>query len=309
MPPAAAALSLKTWAPWTLLGATILIVWTPTFIDLYRTVWRVDPHSQGPMAMVLAVWLFWHKLRQPRARAALARAVPQPAWGWAWLLPGWLMLVIGRSQGLLAFEMAALAVCATGLTVLLWGGGLARALGFCYLFLLFSVPLPGVLVDALTQPMKIAVSWTAEHWLHAAGLAVARDGVILHVGPYQLLVADACAGLHSLFTLEAFGLLYLNVVHHPSALRNGLMAVFIVPVAFAANTLRVMLLAWVTLTWGDAAGQGLVHDFSGLLLFAVALLLIVAADALARQIARLWTGVDASRSAPRALRCRHAPLP
>lgn len=292
-----------------LLGAAVLIVWTPTFVDLYRTIWLEDPHSQGPMALLLAAWLFWHKLRQPRARTALAQAIPQPVAGCAWLLPGLLLLIIGRSQSLLAFEMAALAVCATGLTVLLWGGGLARALWFCYLFLLFSVPLPGVLVDALTQPMKIAVSWTAEYLLHAAGLAVARDGVILHVGPYQLLVADACAGLHSLFTLEAFGLLYLNAVHHPSALRNGLMAVFIVPVAFAANTLRVMLLAWVTLTWGDAAGQGLVHDFSGLLLFGLALLLIVAADALARQIAQQWTGVSAWARAPRTPRRRQAMLP
>ena len=291
--------------PLVLLVAAAAATWAPGLLDLYQTVWRPDPYSQGPVALALAAWLFWHKLRQAPARAAWAAATPQPGWGLAWLLPGLTLHIIGRSQGVLAFEVAAFAVCAVGLTVLLWGAGLARVLWFCYVFLLFSVPLPGVLVDTLTQPMKIAVSWAGEQLLHALGVAVAREGVVLHVGHYRLLVADACAGLHSLFTLEAFGLLYLNAVRHPSALRNALMAVFIVPVAFLANTLRVVLLAAVTLTWGDAAGRGLVHDFSGLVLFGLAFLLIVGADALARQLARLALRFRAAWRAKKPARPAH----
>ncbi|WP_204282624.1 archaeosortase/exosortase family protein, partial [Klebsiella variicola] len=73
-----------------------------------------------------------------------------------------------------------------------------------------------------------------------------RSGVVLTVGPYQLLVADACAGLNSMFTLEALGLLYMNIMNYQSAARNLLMALAIVPISFVANIVRVCILVLVT---------------------------------------------------------------
>ena len=104
---------------------------------------------------------------------------------------------------------------------------------------------------------------------------MARTGVILQVGPYQLLVADACAGLNTLLTLEALGLLYLNLVRHESAARNITLAMLIVPISFAANVIRVIALALITYHFGDAAGQGFLHGFAGMVLFLAALLLIL----------------------------------
>jgi exosortase/archaeosortase family protein len=102
------------------------------------------------------------------------------------------------------------------------------------------------------------------------------------MGPYQLLVADACAGLHTLFTLEALGLLYLNVVTSSSWARNVALAVLIVPISFTANVIRVMSLTLVTYYLGDAAGQGFLHGFAGMVLFMSALLLIMLADSALR---------------------------
>jgi hypothetical protein len=114
----------------------------------------VDPASQGPIAFVLALALYADRLHQPDARAASAAALSDPAMGLAWLLPALALQVIGRSQGVLAAEVVAMAVCAGGLTAMLWGAPLARRLGFCHVFLHFSVQLLGVLVHAQTQPMK-----------------------------------------------------------------------------------------------------------------------------------------------------------
>jgi exosortase B len=149
---------------------------------------------------------------------------------------------------------------------------------FALFFMLFMIPLPGVVVDTLTGPMKLAVSHVAEWILYGLGYPIARSGVILQIGPYQLLVADACAGLHTLFTLEALGLLYLNVVRHSSPMRNVGLALLIVPISFSANVVRVMVLTLITFYWGDEAGQGFLHGFSGMVLFLTALMLIIAAD-------------------------------
>jgi exosortase/archaeosortase family protein len=91
---------------------------------------------------------------------------------------------------------------------------------------------------------------------------------------------EACAGLQTMFTLEAMGLLYASVVNDATALRKVLLSILVIPVSFVANVIRVIVLALITYWWGDAAGQGFLHGFAGLLLFAVALALIATVDAL-----------------------------
>jgi exosortase B len=144
------------------------------------------------------------------------------------------------------------------------------------------IPLPGAIVDALSQPMKMAVSYVAELVLSNVGYPISRTGVVLQIGQYQLLVADACAGLHTLFTLEALGLLYLNLVRHESVARNVTLATLIVPISFTANVIRVMVLTLITYHFGDEAGQGFLHGFAGMVLFMAALILIIATDSMIR---------------------------
>ena len=159
-------------------------------------------------------------------------------------------------------------------------------LWFPFFFMLFMVPLPLPLVTTLTMPMKMAVSYVTEHLLFLAGYPIARTGVILQIGQYQLLVADACAGLQTLLTLEALGLFYLNLVRHTSPFRNIVLALLIVPISFTANVIRVMTLTLITYYFGDAAGQGFLHGFAGMVLFISALLLILAVDSLLQWIVR-----------------------
>ena len=83
-----------------------------------------------------------------------------------------------------------------------------------------------------------------------------------------------------MFTLEAMGLLYASLVNHGSAWRDALLAVLIIPIAFLANVIRVVVLALITYYHGDAAGQGFLHGFSGIVLFSVALALVIATDGL-----------------------------
>lgn len=117
------------------------------------------------------------------------------------------------------------------------------------------IPLPGSVVSVLTMPMKMAVSYVAEQILFFSDYPIARNGVILQVGQYQLLVADACAGLQTLLTLEALGLFYLNLVQHTSMFRNVALAILIVPISFSANVIRVIVLTLITYHFGDSAGQ------------------------------------------------------
>jgi exosortase len=114
----------------------------------------------------------------------------------------------------------------------------------------------------------------AEEVLYGAGYPIARNGVVITIGQYQLLVADACSGLHSMFSLMAIGLLYMYLVGRSGWLYNSIMLASILPIAFVANIVRIMALILITYHFGDAAGQGFMHGFAGMVLLTVAVLLL-----------------------------------
>lgn len=267
--------------PWLLLTAGFAFVYIPTFIDLFRTLWSTDQNAHGPIVLAVGAWFLYFKARQIHADE-LVVCKPAPLAGGVTLGVGLLLYVIGRSQAFYLFEVGSIIPVLAGVVLVLFGKAVLRRLWFALFFLFFMIPLPGSIIDAMTQPMKIAVSWGAEHVLYALGYPIARNGVVLNIGQYQLLVADACAGLNSLFTLEALGLLYMNVMRHESAFRNVLLAVLIVPISFASNLIRVVVLALTTFHLGDDAGQGFLHGFSGMVLFITALLLIIGVDSVLR---------------------------
>ena len=277
-----------------ILGLLALAI--PSFIDLARDVWPRDDQGHGPLILAVSAWLAWQR------RGALRDCAdrPQPLVGGVLLALGLFCYLLGRTQKIDTIEVGALLPLLAGLLLLAKGWGGLRIMAFPLFFLIFLVPLPGLFVQWVTTPLKMAVSSVAESVLAAAAYPVARTGVILQVGPYQLLVADACAGLNSMFTLEALSLLYLSVVGHTSLRRNLFLAVMALPVAFCANVVRVIILVLLTYHFGDRAGQGFLHGFAGMLLFLVALLMILSLDgawgAVARATRRL-TARTLSRSA------------
>lgn len=271
-------------APWLLLLLALSLLYGPTFVDLARTLWSTDQNGHGPIVLAMAAWFFWFQGRRIAADPGIPRG-SAPRVGWSCIAVALVLYTVGQSQGVHLLSVGSLLPMLLGIVLVYFGRAVAAKLWFAFFFLFFAVPLPGAVVDTLTHPMKIAVSWASEHLLWYAGLPISRAGVILNVGQYQLLVADACAGLNSLFTLEALGLMYMNIRRHESALRNSILAALIVPISFTANVIRVIVLCLITYYLGDSAGQGFLHGFSGMVLFVSALFLVMATDGLLRRVA------------------------
>lgn len=272
---------LLTWGP---VVAGLAFLYTPSFVDLFRGIWSTDEQAHGPIVLGVSCWLVWRNWPEMWRRS---EGQPTSVAGWPIFVFGLLLYIVGRSQDILLFEIGSLIWLLIGILLLVRGSAALKAQWFALFFMLFMIPLPGPIVDFLTMPMKMAVSYMAEHILYAVGYPIARTGVILQIGQYKLLVADACAGLHTLFTLEALGLLYLNIVRHDSLFRNVTLATLIVPISFTANVIRVMVLTLITYHFGDEAGQGFLHGFAGMVLFLSALLLIIGVDSLLQTAVRL----------------------
>ena len=273
---------LLEWLP-IVIGFAALYI--PSFYTLFTGIWMTEEQAHGPIILVLSVWLIW---RQREQILAVAQQDSAPVAGWLLFIAALLIYIAGRSQQILAFEIGSFVMITAAILVLKLGVGALRAAWFPFFFMLFMIPLPSSVVSTLTLPMKMAVSYVCEHLLFWAGYPIARTGVILQIGQYQLLVADACAGLQTLLTLEALGLFYLNLVRHTSAIRNIGLAILIIPISFTANVMRVVALTLITYYFGDAAGQGFLHGFAGMVLFVSALVLILSLDSLLQWLARRW---------------------
>lgn len=277
--PAWAGMDLPTLA---LLLAGFAALALPVVWDWSQGAWLRETQGHEPLILGISAWLVW------RRREALA-ALPSAGSRWPGLaLFAFALLVYlgGRWLGVFRLELIALMIVPAALLLYFKGAAALRLTWFAFFFLLFAIPLPFSLVLAVTGPLKAAVSYVAAHALSAVGYPVGLSGVVITVGQYQLLVNEACAGLQTMFTLEAMGLLYASLMNHSSVLRNALLAIAVVPIAFCANVVRVMVLALVTYHFGDAAGQGFLHGFAGMVLFLVALVLVIAVDALLGRLLR-----------------------
>ena len=270
--PDPASMPLVNWLP-IILGLAVLYL--PSLYDLFTGIWSDDEQMHGPIILGISCWLLQRKW--PEVADIYE---PSHLLGWPLLLFGLLSYALGRSQAVVQMEIGSALPILIGLILIMRGTQALHKLWFPLFFMLFMIPLPGVLVQAITLPLKTAVSIVAAQVLYAFDYPIARTGVILQVGQYQLLVADACAGLHTLFTLEALGLLYMNLMGHASIKRNIALALLIVPISFVSNVIRVLILILVTYHMGDAAGQGFLHGFAGMTLFVSALLLIIGVDTL-----------------------------
>ncbi len=266
---------LKVWWP-IIIG--LLVLYVPTYWMLAHGIWNSDDYAHGPIVLVVTLYLIWQQravfLRDGIRSPGRAEAVA----GWVLLVFGLLTYAVGRSQDIVILEIGSQIPVILGMLLVTLGMTAARALWFALFFLFFMIPLPGFFVDAVTGPLKNYISIIAEQILYAAGYPIARSGVLLSVGQCQLLVADACSGLHSMFSLSAMGLRYLYLMQHTSVARNLIIMAAILPIAFAANIVRVMVLILVTYHLGDEAGQGFLHGFAGIMLFVIGLLFLFLLD-------------------------------
>lgn len=267
--------SLGRYDLWLLLGAFVAL-YAPTYATLDRVVWIREGQGHGPILAALIGWLIWTRL--PKFLAL--NTPPNTFAGSVTLLLGAVMYVLGRSQDLMALDTFSQVFFLGSIALLYRGWAGLRLMWFPLFFFIFIIPLPTTFVDSVTAPLKMAVSVVSENVLHAAGFPIGREGVMLVIGPYKLLVADACAGINSIFALEAVGVFYMSIAGHTNRLRNILLATFILPISFISNVTRVCTLVLITYYFGDEAGQGFVHGFAGILLFVVATLLTLATDSL-----------------------------
>lgn len=267
-----------------ILAIGVVLLVSPTMIEVARDSWSTEQGGHGPLVLATGIWAVWRELKgkvidKRPGKLALSLALLAFTLG---------IFVFARITGVIEIEAFAMYGALISATYMLFGASLLRAIWFPLIYLAFTLPPPDTVVAFVTQPIKIAISsWTVSV-LRLFGYQIASSGVTIQIGQYQLLVIAACAGLNSIVTLTALCLFYVYLRHRSNPVAFLVIALAAIPVAIISNFVRVMALVLITYHFGDAAAQGFMHDFAGLLMFTVALLTVFGFDKLATPLFNKW---------------------
>ena len=255
-------------------AGSFILAYAPTYVTLAKGPWQTEQEGHGPLIMLAAAWLAWRQL----GKLASTPLKPALVSGWAILLVSLLAMAVARSQSILMIEVGTQIPVLLGCLLLVGGWPLARMFAFPLGFLVFAVPPPGWLLDSFTVPLKAWISDVVSNFLYALDYPVAQNGVMIMIGPYQLMVKDACSGMNSIFALSAIGIFYVHEFVRDNWLRGALLVLSIIPITILANFFRVLTLVLAAYYFGVDNIEGLFHDMTGIALFVFALVLFFVLD-------------------------------
>jgi exosortase len=255
---------------WQLLILAGALVWlyAPILLHLVGQ-WMRDPnYSHGFFVPAFSLYLLW----QGRDRL---RSLPlQPSWSGLMILGlALLVLMAGVLGAELFLSRSSLLIALAGLTVLMFGWNHLRAVIFPLAFLLFMIPIPTIVFNQITFPLQLLASKVAAVTLPVLGVPVLREGNIIQLPAMALEVAEACSGIRSLMSLATLAVIYGYLLERRALIRV-LLVLAAIPIAVAANSLRIVGTGLLVQYWDPTKAEGFFHAFSGWLIFVVSLLLL-----------------------------------
>lgn len=186
----------------------------------------------------------------------------------------------------LRFEILAFAGLLVTLPWAFFGWETAKRMLFPALFLLFCMPFASYL-DVVTVHLRLLSTSVAYGALHGFGADIVRNGTAIAAadGSFSIDIADPCSGLRSLFAMMALTAAYAYF-NQKTWLRRGVLFALSVPIAVAGNVARILTIC-LTAAYADPEfATGFYHDYSGYVVFAVAIALMVAAGEIITRIGK-----------------------
>jgi exosortase len=266
---------------WQILAFAVALLW------LYASVlrhlvgqWAHDPnYSHGffvPLFSLFVVWSERDKLRKlPVAPSATGLLV---------LLFGLVVLSAGTLGAELFLSRFSLLLTISGLVVITYGWNYMRAIFFPWIFLLFMIPIPAIILNQITFPLQLLASKAAALTLPLMGVPVLREGNIIQLPAMALEVAEACSGIRSLMSLATLAIIYGYLLEPRTSIRV-ILAFASIPIAVLANSLRIIGTGLLVQYWDPDKAQGFFHEFSGWVIFVVSLVMLFV---LHRALQWLW---------------------
>ena len=241
--------------------------------------WQLPDFSHGFLVPIFAAYLVWDK------RTVVRDTRIAPSWnGIAVMALGIAVLLLGIYGSELFLSRVSLVIVLAGLVLCFGGRPLLKELRFALLVLLLAIPLPTIVFNQITFPLQILASKLASGLLPLFAVPVLREGNVIVLPAMKLEVAEACSGIRSLVSLLTLGIMFGYFTD-----QRGWVRVFIalstIPIAIVANAARVAGTGIAAHRFGPEAAEGFLHESAGMVVFAVAFVLMIAVQRLLVRLA------------------------
>jgi exosortase len=281
--------------PW-LIALVVSLAWLfgPTIEHLVGEWGTSADASYGLVLAVVACAIIWRR-RSSVAQIAAEDSRLRPL-GLLLFAAGLLIFLTGQLAADVFVSRVSLVVVLAGIVWYCAGVAALRRLSAPFAFLLIAIPLPALVVNAITRPLQLVASRIAELTLTALSVPVFREGNLLALPSSTLEVAEACSGLRSLVSLAAIAAMLAWTMRRGATARAVLVA-STVPIAVVMNGLRIAVTGLMVESWGPAFGKGGWHELTGWLTFVASLAVLLAVKRVLT--ARRWMGQKRSTRAAR----------
>lgn len=253
----------------SVLSVLFVILYAPTFHMFLYDWLNDDNYSHGFLVPFIVGYLVWAK------REKLQKFTPQPSiWGLLVLLLGLSIYLVGTIGAEWFLKRASLIVVLGGLILYVYGTQYLKTLLFPLIFLIFMVPLPAIIYNAIAFQLQLFVSKVSVQLISFAGIAVYQSGNVIEVSTGPLAVEEACSGMRSIMALLALTSLFAYFMYH-SRVKQWILVVFALPIAVVTNIIRVTVTGLFAHYFGKEFAEGILHESFGLIVFVIAFILLL----------------------------------
>jgi exosortase len=238
--------------------------------EMARQWYQDENYSHGFLVPLVSAWFLY------RSRWELLEAEIEP-----WL-PGFVVFLLGLLQlvaGWLGTELftmrSSVIITLSGIVLFFFGKRLFHLTLLPLGYLLFMVPLPYLLYDAVAFPLRLFMTRVSVALMNLNGVVVLREGNVIMLPQTTLEVADACSGIRSIISLVAVSTAFAFTLSLSPAAR-AVLILSAVPIAVVANIVRIVGTGLLAQNWGAEAAEGFFHVFAGLAVFILAVALLMA---------------------------------
>lgn len=274
------ALSLSAYRHYLIALALWIAATFPAWYTMAVVWWNDANYSHGLLIIPVALFFLW------RGRARWRAVTPEISYPGLICFAAVALIYLVGTAAAENFSVRVAAVAGVGtLTWALLGGRFLRRAWFPAVLLFFAVPLPYIIYYRVTFPMQLFSTKAACGVLQMLGVTFVRQGNVIHLPGFSLEVVEACSGVRSLLSLTTLGAAYAYLTQ-PGYWRPWLLFALSVPIAIGANIVRLTVTAVGAYAWDPRIAQDFLHEFSGLVVFSVALVTLFICGAILGWIAK-----------------------